>query len=70
MFSVDGRSSHDVAAALARAEVAVWHGNYYALELSRWLGLEPDGAVRAGVVAYNDPADVERMLEAVAALSG
>jgi cysteine desulfurase family protein (TIGR01976 family) len=69
MFSVDGHSSHDVAAALARAEVAVWHGNYYALELSRFLGLEPDGAVRAGVVAYNDPDDVERMLEAVAGLS-
>jgi selenocysteine lyase/cysteine desulfurase len=68
MFSVAGRSSYDVAAALARAEVAVWHGNYYALELSRWLGLEPDGAVRAGCVAYNDAEDVERLLEAVASL--
>jgi cysteine desulfurase family protein (TIGR01976 family) len=68
MFSVAGRSSHDVATALARAEVAVWHGNYYALELSRWLGLEPDGALRAGCVAYNDAEDVERLLEAVAAV--
>ena len=68
MFSVAGRSSHDVAAALARAEVAVWHGNYYALELSTWLGLEPDGALRAGCVAYNDADDVDRLLEAVAAL--
>jgi cysteine desulfurase family protein (TIGR01976 family) len=68
MFSVAGRSSQDVAAALARAEVAVWHGNYYALELSRWLGLEPDGAIRAGCVAYNDADDVDRLLEAVAAL--
>jgi cysteine desulfurase family protein (TIGR01976 family) len=68
MFSVEGRRSHDVAAALARAEVAVWHGNYYALELSRWLGLEPDGAIRAGCVAYNEAEDVERLLEAVAAL--
>jgi cysteine desulfurase family protein (TIGR01976 family) len=68
MFTVAGRSSHDVAAALARAEVAVWHGNYYALELSRWLGLEPDGAIRAGCVAYNEAEDVERLLEAVAAL--
>jgi cysteine desulfurase family protein (TIGR01976 family) len=68
MFSVAGRSSHEVAAALARAEIAVWHGNYYALELSRWLGLEPDGAIRAGCVAYNEAADVERLLEAVAAL--
>jgi cysteine desulfurase family protein (TIGR01976 family) len=68
MFSVAGRSSREVAAALARAEVAVWHGNYYALELSRWLGLEPDGAIRAGCVAYNEAEDVERLLETVAAL--
>ena len=68
MFSVAGRSSHEVAAALARAEVAVWDGNYYALELSRWLGLEPDGAIRAGAVAYNEAEDVDRLLEAVAAL--
>ncbi|MGZ8633044.1 MAG: cysteine desulfurase-like protein [Solirubrobacteraceae bacterium] len=70
MFTVAGHPSHDVAAALARAEVAVWHGNYYALELSRWLGLEPDGALRAGVVAYNDAGDVDRLLEAVAELTG
>ena len=69
MFTVTGQSSNDVAAHLARAEVAVWHGNYYALELSRWLGLEPDGALRAGVVAYNDRDDVDRLLEAVAELS-
>jgi cysteine desulfurase family protein (TIGR01976 family) len=69
MFTVAGHPSHDVAAHLARAEVAVWHGNYYALELSRWLGLEPDGALRAGVVAYNDSGDVDRLLEAVAELS-
>jgi cysteine desulfurase family protein (TIGR01976 family) len=69
MFTVDGHSSHDVAAHLARAEVAVWHGNYYALELSRWLGLEPDGALRAGVVAYNEREDVDRLLEAVAELA-
>jgi cysteine desulfurase family protein (TIGR01976 family) len=69
MFTVEGHPSRDVAAHLARAEVAVWHGNYYALELSRWLGLEPDGALRAGVVAYNDSDDVDRLLEAVAELS-
>jgi cysteine desulfurase family protein (TIGR01976 family) len=68
MFTVAGHSSLDVAAALARAEVAVWHGNYYAVELSTWLGLEPDGALRAGCVAYNDSDDVDRLLEAVATL--
>jgi len=70
MFTVAGVPSHDVAAALARHEVAVWHGNYYALELARWLGLEPDGALRAGVVAYNDREDVDRLLEAVTELAG
>jgi cysteine desulfurase family protein (TIGR01976 family) len=69
MFTVEGHPSRAVAAHLARAEIAVWHGNYYALELSRWLGLEPDGALRAGVVAYNDADDVDRLLEAVAELS-
>ena len=57
------------AAYIARPDVAVWHGNYYALELSRWLGLEPDGALRAGVVAYNDGDDVDRLEQAIAELS-
>src|SRR3954453_11037205 len=68
MFRVEGRSSADVAAALADREVAVWHGNYYAWELERFLGLEPDGAVRAGFVHYNDEDDVERLLDAVRGL--
>jgi cysteine desulfurase family protein (TIGR01976 family) len=68
MFAVDGRSSVEVARALAGEQVAVWHGNYYALELARHLGLEPDGAVRAGAVAYTDEDDVRRLLEAVARL--
>jgi cysteine desulfurase family protein (TIGR01976 family) len=69
MFTVAGRSSTEVARELARAEVAVWDGNYYALELARWLDLEREGAVRAGVVAYNDERDVDRLLEAVAGLA-
>ena len=68
MFNVAGRSSAEVAAALAGHEVAVWHGNYYAWELERLLGLDPDGAVRAGFVHYNDEDDVERLLAAVRAL--
>ncbi len=65
MFSVEGRPPEEVARALAGERVAVWHGNYYALELSTLLGLEPDGGVRAGVVHYNDDEDVDRLLEAV-----
>jgi cysteine desulfurase family protein (TIGR01976 family) len=68
MFTVDGRTSEEVARALAAEQVAVWHGNYYAVELSEHLGLEPDGAVRAGAVAYTDQEDVRRLLDVVARL--
>jgi cysteine desulfurase family protein (TIGR01976 family) len=69
MFTVAGLASAEVAAELAKAEIAVWDGNYYALELARWLGLEREGAIRAGVVAYNDEGEVDRLLEAVAGLA-
>jgi cysteine desulfurase family protein (TIGR01976 family) len=69
MFTVEGRSSEEVARALATERIAVWHGHYYALELSTLLGLEPDGAVRAGIVHYNDESDVERLLAAVQRLA-
>jgi selenocysteine lyase/cysteine desulfurase len=69
MFNVAGRTSDEVAAALAERQIAVWQGNYYAVELERHLGLEPYGAVRAGFVHYNDEADAERLLAAVADLA-
>jgi cysteine desulfurase family protein (TIGR01976 family) len=65
MFSLEGRTSSEVAAALAERRVAVWDGNYYAYELERFLGLEPHGAVRAGFVHYNDVDDAERLIAAV-----
>ena len=67
MFSVEKRTADDVARRLASAEVAVWHGTYYAWELDHFLGLGPDGAIRAGAVHYNEPADIERLLAAVEA---
>ena len=69
MFNVAGRTSDEVAAALAAREIAVWQGNYYAWELERHLGLAPNGAIRAGFVQYNDEADAERLLAAVSDLA-
>ena len=69
MFTVAGRSPAAVAAALAEKRIAVWDGNYYAWELVRHLGLQDGGAVRAGFVHYNDHADAERLLAAVAELT-
>ncbi|HEY0344370.1 MAG TPA: cysteine desulfurase-like protein [Solirubrobacteraceae bacterium] len=69
MFTVDGRTSAQVAEQLAAERIAVWHGTYYAWELFRLLGLERDGAVRASIVHYNDASDVERLVNAVAAVA-
>jgi cysteine desulfurase family protein (TIGR01976 family) len=63
-FNVPGRSPAEVASLLAARDLAVWHGNYYALEVMRHLGL-PDGAVRAGIVHYNTEDEVDRLLEAL-----
>ena len=69
MFTSPAAPPDEVASALAEREIAVWHGNYYAWELERHLGLAPHGAVRAGFVHYNDEADAERLLAAVADLA-
>jgi selenocysteine lyase/cysteine desulfurase len=45
-----------------------WHGNYYALHLTESLGLEPEGMLRVGLVHYNTPTEVERLLEALRGL--
>jgi selenocysteine lyase/cysteine desulfurase len=68
-FSVEGRTAEEVATHLATRDVAVWWGNYYALETIRHLGLdEHDGAVRAGIVHYNTADEVDRLLEGVGEL--
>jgi cysteine desulfurase family protein (TIGR01976 family) len=69
MFNVAGHTSLEVASALAEREIAVWDGNYYAWELERFLGLDPDGAVRAGFVHYNDEEDARRLVDAVRELA-
>jgi selenocysteine lyase/cysteine desulfurase len=69
-FSVEGHTAREVAEHLGRREVAVWWGNYYALETIRRLGLdEVDGAVRAGIVHYNTAEEIDRLLEALAELA-
>ena len=47
---------------------AVWHGNYYAVEIMQRLGLA-DGAVRVGIVHYNTADEVDGLLAALAELS-
>jgi selenocysteine lyase/cysteine desulfurase len=63
-FNLPGRAPAEVARLLAERKLAVWHGDYYAREIMRHLGL-PDGAVRAGIVHYNMEDEVDRLLEAL-----
>lgn len=64
-FTHRQQSSLAMAEMLASRGIFVWHGNYYALELTESLGLEPDGMVRVGLVHYNTRAEVDRLLEAL-----
>ena len=68
-FSVAGLSAQDVAERLGERNIAVWQGNYYALETSGCSGSEPDGAVRAGIVHYNTAEEVDRLLAGIAELA-
>jgi selenocysteine lyase/cysteine desulfurase len=67
-FNVDVMSPQTAATRLGEAGYAVWHGNYYALEVMNRLGLADEGAVRAGIVHYNTAAEVDGLLGAIAAL--
>ena len=69
-FTVAGYAPHHVADRLAARKVNVWHGDNYAWELAGAFGLrEAGGGVRAGLVHYNDEAEVDRLLTAVAELA-
>jgi cysteine desulfurase family protein (TIGR01976 family) len=68
-FTVAGYSPREVAERLAARKINVWNGDNYAWELAGAFGLrDSGGAVRAGLVHYNDEAEVDRLLGAVAEL--
>jgi cysteine desulfurase family protein (TIGR01976 family) len=59
----------EVAEQLAERGIFVWNGNYYALQLTETLGLEPDGMVRIGLAHYNTAEEVDRLLGELASMS-
>ena len=69
-FTVAGMSPAEVALALAAERIAVWDGHNYAIEVVDQLGLaDSGGVVRAGIVRYTEPAEVDHLVEAVARLA-
>jgi len=66
-FNIEGQAPDAVAQRLADHDIAVWSGNYYAVEIMKRLGLD-DGAVRVGIVHYNTADEVGRLLESLSRL--
>jgi cysteine desulfurase family protein (TIGR01976 family) len=64
-FTVEEHTPRAVAEYLAERDIAVWDGNYYAVEVMERLGLGAEGAVRVGFVHYNTAAEVDRLLDAL-----
>ncbi len=69
LFSITGVTPAAVTAALADEGINAPSGNFYALEPSRWLGLDDGGAVRIGIAPYTDQSDVDRLIAGVEQLA-
>ena len=60
------RTAGQMAEHLAARQVYAWDGNFYALELTRRLGLEDRGGlVRLGLVHYNTADEIDRLMTAL-----
>jgi cysteine desulfurase family protein (TIGR01976 family) len=63
-FTLKGWEPEAVAEALAQANIYVWNGNFYALEVIERLGLEEQGGVvRVGLAHHNTQAEISRLQE-------
>jgi cysteine desulfurase family protein (TIGR01976 family) len=64
-FTVAGRTSDDVATALAARGVFVSNGDFYATTVVQRLGLASDGLVRAGCACYTTADEIDRLVDGV-----
>jgi selenocysteine lyase/cysteine desulfurase len=70
-FTLKGKNPRQVAEELDAANIYVWDGNYYALEVTKRLGLEENGGmVRVGPVHYNTLEEIQRFGEALRRIAG
>jgi cysteine desulfurase family protein (TIGR01976 family) len=67
-FTVAGRTSGEVATALAAGGVFASNGDFYATTVVERLGLSADGLVRAGCACYTTVEEIDRLVEGVARL--
>ncbi len=63
---IAGRTPRELAAYLGERGMFTWDGNYYALNLSERLGVEPSGGMlRIGLAHYNTEEEVDRLIKAL-----
>lgn len=69
-FRIEGQDPRRIAERLDEAGIYVTDGNYYALEVTRTLGVEDQGGmVRIGAVHYNTIAEIDRLESALHGLA-
>ena len=61
-LTVDGKTSHEVAAYLAKHGIFSWSGHFYALDVVREYGLEKDGLLRIGMLHYNTKREIKEFI--------
>ncbi len=62
-FRIEGITPQEIARRLNEANVFVWDGNFYALAVTDWLGIEDKGGlVRIGLAHYNTADEVDTLL--------
>lgn len=66
-FTVEGRKSADIVAALERGKLALSHGHFYAPRMLEGIGIADtqDGVVRASMLHYNTTEEVDRLIAAL-----
>jgi len=69
-FSFAGHNSVDVYTAMGLKSVTLPASNFYALEVSRALGLGDAGALRAGLAPYSTKEDVDRLIAGLKEILG
>ena len=58
-------STVEIARRLGEQGLFVGHGNFYALQVTETLGLEPEGVIRLGLMHYNTASEIDRLLAAI-----
>ncbi len=69
LFTLTGHQPSDIRIALGRSGINAPAGHFYAWETSHHLGLGATGGVRVGLAPYTDQTDVERLVDALEAMT-